>query len=207
MLYMLRHDIAIANVAAYRTFVGQGFDALFNVTVTNQGDIPETFNFTVYANDTAIETHTVTYLLSGLNRSTTFTWNTTGLAYGNYTISTVASPVPVETDTADNNYTCWVIITLVGDITGQGGSPDWNVDMKDVSYVARRLARAVGLERRRQQRRQSRHERHQYCSQALRRTHLDILEHKKIRKRKKRGVAGDFAILEFLFMKVSTLAM
>ena len=136
---MLRHDIAIANVAAYRTFVGQGFDALFNVTVTNQGDIPETFNFTVYANDTAIETHTVTYLLSGLNRSTTFTWNTTGLAYGNYTISTVASPVPVETDTADNNYTCWVIITLVGDITGQGGSPDWNVDMKDVSYVARRF--------------------------------------------------------------------
>jgi hypothetical protein len=67
-------------------------------------------------------------------------WNTTGLAKGNYTISAYAWPVPGETNTADNNLTGgWVIVSLVGDITGPDGWPDGKCDMRDIGYVARRF--------------------------------------------------------------------
>lgn len=48
-----------------------------------------------------------------------FTWNTTGLTKGNYTINAYAESVPGETDTTDDSFTDWrVIVSLVGDITG-----------------------------------------------------------------------------------------
>jgi hypothetical protein len=66
------------------------------------------------------------------------TWNTTGFAYSNYTISVCAGPVPGETNTADNNFTKgWVMVSLVGDITGPIGCPDGKCDMRDVGAVAR----------------------------------------------------------------------
>jgi PKD repeat protein len=72
------------------------------VNVTNEGDINEGFDVTAYANATPIGMQTVTNLGSGLAKSLTFTWNTTGFALGNYAINATASTVPDETDTADN---------------------------------------------------------------------------------------------------------
>jgi len=68
----------------------------------------------------------------------TFAWDTTGFAKGNYTISAYAWPVLGETNTADNSLiNGWVIVAMVGDITGHNGWPDGKVDMRDISLVAR----------------------------------------------------------------------
>ena len=97
----------------------------------------ETFNVTVHANTTVIQTKTIT-VASGNSTTITFTWNTTGFAKGNYTISAYAHPIQNETDITDNKYTDgWVIVAMVGDITGPDGFPDGKVEMRDVSKVAR----------------------------------------------------------------------
>ncbi|RLI39315.1 hypothetical protein DRO69_14425, partial [Candidatus Bathyarchaeota archaeon] len=51
----------------------------------------------------------------------TIIWNTTGFAKGNYTISAYATPVPGETDTADNTFTNGIVyVGIPGDINGDG---------------------------------------------------------------------------------------
>jgi len=115
------HDVAVTNVTPSKSVVGQGYSLNINVTVANQGDYAETFNVTVYANTTSIATQTVT-LESGDSTTITFTWNTTGFAKGNYTISAYAWPVPGETDLANNNCTSGTVqITKVGDIGSRVG--------------------------------------------------------------------------------------
>jgi hypothetical protein len=111
------YDIATSAVAASKTVVGQGYSASVNVTIKNQGNFTETFNVTVYANATVIGLENVT-LPASSSTTITFTWNTTGFAYGNYTTSAVADTVPGEVDTTDNTYTeGTVLITIPGDIT------------------------------------------------------------------------------------------
>jgi hypothetical protein len=120
-------DIATTNVSTSKTVVGQGYNVSLSVTVENQGDYTETFNLTVYANETIIETKEVT-LSSGNSTTVTFTWNTTGFAKGNYTISAYAWSVEGETDFDDNNCTDgWVTVTWLGDLDG-----DCDVDEDDL---------------------------------------------------------------------------
>jgi outer membrane protein assembly factor BamB len=85
----------------------------------------------------SIQTQSVT-LEAGASAPVTFTWNTTGFAYGNYTISAYAWPVPGETDTADNNCTCSVPVHVgvPGDVSGTTpGVYDGIVNMKDIAYL------------------------------------------------------------------------
>jgi len=115
-----RRDVAVMNVKPSRTVLGQGFKCNITITVTNQGDFPETFNVTAYANTTTIQTQTPT-LTNGTSANITFTWNTVGFAYGNYTISAYAWPVQNETDTADNNLTGGTVcVGIPGDIKYDG---------------------------------------------------------------------------------------
>jgi parallel beta-helix repeat protein len=135
---VLHRDIAVNVVTPSKTVVGQGCSLNINVTAANQGARTETFNVTLYANTTSITTQTVT-LTSGNSTTITFTWNTTGFAKGNYTISAYAWPVLGETDTADNTLPDgWVVVAMVGDITGPSGWPDGKVDMiYDIRTVAK----------------------------------------------------------------------
>jgi hypothetical protein len=113
------HDVAVVDIQRWKTVVGQGYSMRINVTVSNQGDFTETFNVTVYANTTAIETQTVNSMPNGTSTILTFTWGTTGFAKGNYTIWAYAVPVQDETDTADNTYEDgWVLVSCVGDVNG-----------------------------------------------------------------------------------------
>ena len=80
-----------------------------------------------------IETKTVTNLPPGEEKTLTFAWNTTGFTLGNYAISAYATPVPYETDTADNTFTDGsVIVTIPGDITG-----DFKCEGKDVALISK----------------------------------------------------------------------
>jgi peptide/nickel transport system substrate-binding protein len=132
------HDVAVTNITPYKTVVGAGYSTLINVTVADEGLNTETFNVTAYANTTDIATFTNITSTSGSSTTITFTWNTTGFAKGNYTLSAYAWPVPGETNTADNNFTGgMIIVAMVGDITGPDGFPDGDCDIRDVSAVAR----------------------------------------------------------------------
>jgi hypothetical protein len=128
-------DIAITDVTSPKTVVGQGYNTSVDVTVADVGDFNETFNVTLYgaststSNTTAIETFTNVTLDRGTSTLLTFTWNTVGFAYGNYTLWAYSEPVEGETNVANNNHTCSVPVHIgvPGDINNDG-----TADMKDV---------------------------------------------------------------------------
>ncbi|MGD0494707.1 MAG: dockerin type I domain-containing protein [Candidatus Bathyarchaeia archaeon] len=151
--------------------LGQGYSGNITVTAENLGGYTETFNITAYANTTIIASESVT-LPAGNSTTVTFVWNSTGFAYGNYTISAYALPVLGETNTANNNFTGGVVtVTFPGDVNGDGtvdiydaillsgafgsspGSPKWNpnadlnndgiVDIYDAIILAGNYARTA----------------------------------------------------------------
>jgi hypothetical protein len=126
------HDVAVTDVTSRKIFIGQGYSSNITVTIGDLGGYTETFNTTVYANQTIIATHVNTTLTSGSFTTLTFTWNTTGFAYGNYTLSAYAWPVPSETNTSDNTHVGGVVlVTIAGDING-----DKTVDIFDAIKLA-----------------------------------------------------------------------
>jgi hypothetical protein len=117
------HDIAVISVK-HNPVIYQGYSRSINVTVQNFGIYNETFNTTIHANVSSIQTLKST-LASGKSAQLTFTWNTTGFARGNYTIWAYAWPVSGETNLANNNCTGGsVLIAKVGDL---GGYPPGSV--------------------------------------------------------------------------------
>jgi hypothetical protein len=126
------HDLSIKNTVLSKTIVGQGYNITMNVTIKNEGSFMETFNLTIYANETIIATITNTTLSSGNSILITFTWNTTGFAKGNYTIKAYTWPIPGETDTDDNTLDAdkEVCVTILGDVDGDG-----DVDIFDVVKI------------------------------------------------------------------------
>ena len=112
--------------------VGQNCSVRINVTVRNPGNFTETFNVTAFVNTTAFASQNVT-LESGSSTVVAFRWNTTGYAFGDYTISAVADTVLGESDTEDNTFTDGTIhVGLIGDVNG-----DKKVDLKDVFAVGK----------------------------------------------------------------------
>ena len=131
------HDVTVTNVTPYKTIIGQGYSGNITVTTANQGDYTETFNVIVYANVTVVTAVANVTLAGGNSTVQTVVWNTTGFAYGNYTISAYAWPVPFETNTQNNNLTSpiTVRVTMPGDLM----QPFGVIDMKDIAYVAKRF--------------------------------------------------------------------
>ncbi|MEM3703338.1 MAG: CARDB domain-containing protein [Candidatus Bathyarchaeia archaeon] len=97
------HNVAVTSVTPTKNVVLPGEILSINVTATNKGNFIETFNLTLYANTTAIQTITLT-LESGNSTTITISWDTSGYAIGNYTIWAYIEPVPRETNTEDNTY-------------------------------------------------------------------------------------------------------
>ena len=114
------------------------------VNVENHGTNAETFNLTVHANTTIVQTEPVT-LTSGNYTGVSLLWNTIGWAKGNYAIWACVEPVAGETHVTDNALVGGTIyVGVPGDINGDGivdiydailradrfsshpASPDWN---------------------------------------------------------------------------------
>jgi hypothetical protein len=128
----LIHDSCVTRVIACKTSAGQGFNLRLNVTLINHGDYPEILNVSIYAGAGFVASQTIE-LASRTSRTVTFVWNTTGFAYGNYTLSAFVSPVLGEVDLADNTVTGgWVFVSIPGDI-----NLDRKVDLKDVFAVGK----------------------------------------------------------------------
>jgi hypothetical protein len=129
------HEIATTSLVSYKTIVGKGYVNNLTVTVQNQGFFTETFNVTVYSDSTQIG-RIETTLDIGESAKYIIQWNTTLWAYGSYEMRAYASPVAGETNTTNN--TCngdFVAVLKPGDVKEDYGK----IDMKDVSYVARRF--------------------------------------------------------------------
>jgi parallel beta-helix repeat protein len=131
-------DIEMANVTTSKTgcvpfpTVCQNCSLSVDLRVENQGSYSETFNVTVYANDTGIKVFENATLFLRSSMILSFVWDTTGFERGNFTISVAIDPVSGESDTADNEFRdCWVLITSPGDINA-----DQVVDIFDCASVA-----------------------------------------------------------------------
>lgn len=143
----LLRDVAVVfvNVTSSNK-VYSGRIVTIEVSAMNKGNMTtEIFNVTVYYDDNAIETRSVT-LNPWTNITLTFSWNTTGLTpCSNFTIWAEASEVPYEVNLDNNIFTDgWVKIKILGDINGDGkvdlcdavllqkaygsreGDPNWN---------------------------------------------------------------------------------
>jgi hypothetical protein len=96
-------NVAITGVVPAETVVSQDCRTSVNVTVANHSNSTQTVNITVYANAIIIGAQTAS-IESKMSTTIVLDWNTTGFAPGNYTISAYASPLPGETNTADNEY-------------------------------------------------------------------------------------------------------
>lgn len=135
-----QHDVAVTKVTSLKSVVGRGYVTYINVTVANEGDFTETFNVTVHANGTAVANQQTKNMNPAVRFTLTFTWNTTDLAYGNYTINAYAWPVLGETDTANNNCTCGVQVHVgvPGDVSSSTpGAYDLRVDIQDIAYIVK----------------------------------------------------------------------
>jgi len=126
------HDIGVTAVIPTKTIIGKGFPLIVNVTVADIGDYPETFDVTAYANMTAVNPPSNLSLTSGDSTVVMFTVNTSAFDMGNYSISAVADPVPVEINMTNNNCTDgFITVTIPGDING-----DFRVSLADLVILA-----------------------------------------------------------------------
>jgi len=105
------HDVAVTNIWTSGNSTVQGDNLMINVTTANQGNSTETFNLTTYANETAIQTQSIT-LGNSSEVTTAFLWNTTGIIPGEYNLTAYAAILPNETDTVDNTYLAGIIEIL-----------------------------------------------------------------------------------------------
>ena len=129
-------DIAVRDLSASKTIIGQGHTGTVNVTLENQGQKIEAFNFTVFTNSTFAYSESI--VLAMINQTLSFIWNTTGFAYGNYTINAYVEPLLEETEISNNNFTSAVPVHVgvPGDVSGPiVGAYDKTVNMRDIYYV------------------------------------------------------------------------
>ncbi|MDH5449588.1 MAG: hypothetical protein OEX77_01625 [Candidatus Bathyarchaeota archaeon] len=97
-------DVAVIDVSVSDTEVFEGEAVNVTVAVKNEGTSPETFNVTAYYNAEPIGNQTVMNLFPGNQTELVFSWNTTGVASGTYTISAEAETLPDEIYVADNTF-------------------------------------------------------------------------------------------------------
>jgi hypothetical protein len=134
------HDIAVLAIVASKTVVGENHEMTIDIAVENQGDFPEILNVTLLANTTIVGKETVAAVPNGTWTILSFSWNTTGWAKGNYTISAYACSVTNETDIADNSFIFGKIAaTIPGDVDG-----DFDVDILDVVKITGIYASDLG---------------------------------------------------------------
>lgn len=103
-------DVAIVDVVLSKIRLTTGENLTIDVTAANKGTATETFNVTIYHNDTLLETKTLTNLTAGVSETLSFNWDTQGIEEGVYIVKAVAEPLLGETLVTDNSRTSGVVI-------------------------------------------------------------------------------------------------
>jgi len=121
----IARDAAVTNVVPAKAVVFQNASISINATVGNLGTETISFDVKAYYNDTEIGTVTVSSLASGGSREIAFSWNTTGVPAGNYTLSATAFLTDDQNATNDHyvDGIVWIKILAEGvpsDVNGDG---------------------------------------------------------------------------------------
>jgi hypothetical protein len=131
------HNVELTNASITKTIVGRGYPLSIDVTVSNPGDFPESVDVSTQFNNSTQQIQTTPTLdldniKSRTTQETSVASDTTGLAYGYYTIEEYLSPVPFEQNQTHNNYTVGdITVTIPGDING-----DFKVKLVDLVLLA-----------------------------------------------------------------------
>jgi hypothetical protein len=134
-------DNAVTSVTPLRSYVPRNLTVgihvqIANLVFENPLSNGQTFDVSLYYNQTFIGKQTVTDLQPFETRTLLFNWNTTGVNYtGTYVITAAAAPVPGETNLDNNNRTTTVLIPILGDVWGPSGFPDGVVDILDLYHI------------------------------------------------------------------------
>jgi parallel beta-helix repeat protein len=132
-------DIGISGVNKSKTVVGEGQSMNVSLEVRNLGMQLETFNVTVKANLTTIYAQAIT-LAAGNSTTVLFTWKTTGVSKGNYTLIATADTVPDEVDITNNILADgWIAVTISGDLNG-----DFKVGPADFALLSVAYGSSLG---------------------------------------------------------------
>jgi PKD repeat protein len=114
-------DVSISDVALSATKVLAGETIKINVIAENVGaGAYENFTVYVYANETMIGLARITYLLKHASTTLNFTWDTTGVPLGVYTIKANATEVPGEINFENNEKiggTVWIVKHPIANFT------------------------------------------------------------------------------------------
>ncbi len=130
-------DMRVVKVDS-KSVVGRGYVLSANLTVENQGSLETTFNVTLYANGSFVDATSEIDWQGGIAAPIYLFWNTSGVAYGNYTLKASIPPCVNETDVFDNNCTCNspVHVGVPGDVSSSTpGVYDGVTNMKDIAYL------------------------------------------------------------------------
>jgi hypothetical protein len=132
----LTADVAILRIDISKNKVYPNRNVTISVVAGNVGDLPASFNVTVFRNATKISTQSVPNLLPHQNVTLTFLWNTTGLTPGNnFTISAEASHVQYEINFANNRLVDgFVFIKMLGDLDGNRVIDIYDVTAATIAY-------------------------------------------------------------------------
>jgi len=125
------HAVSITNLTtSNKTIVGQGYP--INITLSTENHSTDNFNVAVNATTTTIGTQTLNNTLDRTSSTLTFVWDTTDFAYGNYTISACAWPVPGKANLTNNIFVDGhVLVTIPGDLNG-----NFKVSLTDLVILA-----------------------------------------------------------------------
>jgi PKD repeat protein len=97
------HDIAVTDISVSSEEVTPGTTISISAEVSNLGSFSETFSVVASYDSTVIETKPVTDLASAAEMTVTFSWDTTGVAEGEYQISVEATGVQDDGNPGNNN--------------------------------------------------------------------------------------------------------
>ncbi|NVM23595.1 MAG: hypothetical protein HWN68_17665 [Desulfobacterales bacterium] len=139
------HDVAVVSITA-PSWASSGSKVPINITVKDEGSWRETINLTLKYDDTLIGNKTFD-VYKDQSTTVSFTWNTTSVSYGNYTLSATATVLPspsnsggIDDDPTDNTLDDGTIfITITGDANG-----DRKVDKSDLSELNAAYGSAPG---------------------------------------------------------------
>src|SRR3989475_6419137 len=112
------HDVAVSSASASMAAADVGVSITITATVVNRGTQPESFDVSAYAGSVLVGTKAVTDLASGASQDISFSWDTSSAAPGSYPLRVEASPVPDETNVA-NNVASGMTVQLATPVTAQ----------------------------------------------------------------------------------------
>ena len=96
------HDVAVQSVTPSKSVVTVGEEVTVDVDVSNLGDFTESFDVTLYYDSNTIGVTSVTDMDPDNTKALKFSWDTTGVPEGTYTVKACADTVPGEI-IVDNN--------------------------------------------------------------------------------------------------------